>query len=89
MNNTISELYNKLILLEINTKLFPNKYIPFDNINIINCVKNTCQTCNRYDKIIYKGNELHICYDDWSFNYGWHVIVPETLELCMNEVNCD
>lgn len=90
MNVTKSQLMNELILLEINTKLFPNKYIPFYNINIINCVQNTCKTCSRYSKIMYKENELHVCYDDWSCrNLGWHIIYPETLELCMNGVNCD
>ncbi len=89
MNKTKSELYNSLVLLEQSCKLFPNKYIPFENLFTINCIGSACHTCNRYDKILYNSRELHICFDDWSKNYGWHVIVPETLELCMNGICCD
>lgn len=79
MNKTKSELYNELILLEQQTKLFPKKYIPFDNLKIINCVEIKCLTCDKYSNIIYNKHKYHICFDEYL---GWHIIYPETLELC-------
>lgn len=82
MNNTISDLYNELIILEQKTKLFPNKYIPFENLKIINCKNNYCIFCNNYSKILYKGEYYHCCNDMTYRKLGWHIIYPETLELC-------
>jgi hypothetical protein len=90
MNNSKAELIDELIILDINTKLFPNKLIPFENLKIINeqyeeIINTTCINCARYDKILYNQNYYHCCYDNWSKQrqqLGWHVIYPETLMMC-------